>query len=114
MTRKCPKCGKPMQCPQKANPETGQEALWGCLACMYAEFDEDPLLRHNRVETASTLGNAIIDVINEHVMAHGVHDPALTNILLAAIATVVIEINSKVDGRFGRTLAEMLDKDVGD
>ena len=56
---------------------------------MYAEFDEDPLLRHNRVETASTLGNAIIDVINEHVMAHGVHDPALTNIRIRGGSAVL-------------------------
>lgn len=71
--------------------------------------EEDPLLRHNRIEAANTLANCIIDVINEHVGVHGEHDPMLRNLLLAAIATVVTELNDKVSPDFGVTLGAMFD-----
>jgi uncharacterized membrane protein len=75
---------------------------------------EDPLLRRTRVEAANAMANSIIDVINAHVRTHGVDDPALCKMLLAALATVVVEINDKVNPEFGEILADMMiDEDFG-
>lgn len=72
---------------------------------------EDPLLRRTRIETANALGNAIVDVINEHVRTHGAHDPELQAILLAALADVVSQIDEKLDPNFSMTLAQMFGPD---
>jgi hypothetical protein len=69
---------------------------------------EHPLLHHVRVEAANTMANAIIDVINAHVRTHGINDPELKNMLLATLATVVVEINDKVEKDFGKLLADLL------
>lgn len=75
---------------------------------------EDPLLRRTRVEAANAMANNIIDVINEHARTHGIDDPALCRMLLAALATVVVEINAKVNPEFGEMLADMMiDEDFG-
>jgi hypothetical protein len=75
---------------------------------------EDPLLRRTRVEAANAMANSIIDVINAHARTHGVDDPMLCKMLLATLATVVVEINDKVNPEFGEMLADMmLDENFG-
>jgi hypothetical protein len=69
---------------------------------------EHPLLYRTRVEAANAMANAMIDVINEHARTHGVDDPELDKMLLAALATVVTEINDRVAKGFGKELAGLL------
>jgi hypothetical protein len=67
-----------------------------------------PLLHRIRFETANELSNEIVDVINAHVRCHGTYDPALQNILLAALVGVVWEIGIRVHSDIPKTLAKII------
>jgi hypothetical protein len=69
---------------------------------------EDPLLKQARIEAAHAMANAIIDVINDHARTHGIDDPELDKVLLAALATVVTEIKDRVSEDFQWELADLL------
>ena len=85
------------------------------IFCRIARLEqaEDPVLRMHRIEEANTLGNRIIDVINDSAREFGAHDPLFSKVVAIAILQAAAEYEDKREPEFRAYLAGTIAASTG-